>query len=773
MPEPADEPEIMERPPAVPTPLAMPESALVPGPDPEQRDLPAVLARLMKSQADLFDQLMDVQAVQHERFLRLWRTAPDAAPAHGPPTGQAPALTTLTRDELERLADGPIGEVFGPDFADIDSYPRQIRPPRPPLLVMDRVTAIERAEGPGTGTIRTETDVQPDAWYLDGAGHMSVGYAVEHVQAGLVLLSGLGVDRLIRGERVCRLLDLEFAFHGSPPAAGETFETEFTIDEHVEHAGTRLVAFHGGGRTGHERRLSIHRGRMGFFTEEQLSMPSNRPVGAVWNPEARPPHQDVPLDAPEIVPPMSRFGARRLRALAAGRPADCFGPGWDRTRTHVRTPRIGTGRPALLDEVTELDPAGGPWKRGRLMAAAAVAPDDWYFAAHFPGDPVVPGSLLLDAAYQALSFYLIALGFARDKDGWRFEPQPERTCRMRGRGQVTPAAASVTYEVLVRELSAHPCPALVADVSVSVAGAIVFTFEELSVRLVPGWPLDHWARLGPSRQQRTGDALPAATLGGLIGHQDPGPVAVDGDGRPVGYERILAAAWGRPSQAFGWGGADPDRPQSVPRLPGPPFLFVSRIRAIGPGPSDPGFWFEAEYDVPEEAWYFSENAAPVMPFAVLLETALQSCGCLVLVRDSQRAGSGRLCRDLDGSITARGEVPRGTRTLRTRVEVTSSADFGDVKIVSFAFRVHAYPDAGGAAHQDEPVLEGTTTMGLFTAAELAMQQGLSTTEDDRARLATPPDGTTVDLRDRPARLCGGPLRLPGPMLLMIDRVTGN
>jgi len=47
--------------------------------------------------------------------------------------------------------------------------------PEPPLLLVDRVTAIEGVAGSmGTGTIRTETDVREDAWYLHD-GRMPAG----------------------------------------------------------------------------------------------------------------------------------------------------------------------------------------------------------------------------------------------------------------------------------------------------------------------------------------------------------------------------------------------------------------------------------------------------------------------------------------------------------------------------------------------------------------------------------------------------------------------
>ena len=672
----------------------------------------------------------------HTRYLS--STTSGLATVPGPPiarrSGDGPIFD---RDALVTHATGRISDVFGPAFRAQDGFRRQVRMPAPPLLLADRVMELDAEPGSmGTGRIVTETDIRPDSWYVHD-GRMSTGMVIEGGQADLMLISFLGIDFINRGERVYRLLGCRTTFEDDLPGVGDTLRYEITIDEHHRIGETRLFSFRYDCTVDGRRCLSVRDGRAGFFSDDELAMAR----GVRWTAEGFKPCVAPRLDPPRVQPVPTTFTREQIGAFAEGRPYACFGQGFEMTEAHTRSPSVSPGNRLHLARVTSLSTAGGAWGRGHLAAEVDISADDWFFAGHFLEDPIMPGNLMLDAGAQAMAFYIAALGFTLDKDGWRFQPLKGQPFDVQCRGQIVPTTRTVVVELFVEEVISGPLPTLYADILVTANGIKTFHARRLGIQLVPDHPLE---------------AMPEL----LKGHVESERTA-QGDGVAFGYPAMLAAALGRPSAAYGSSCAQFDgSPRQGPRLPGPPYHCMSRVTHIDgeAGQMRAGARVEAAYDIPPDAWYFGDGGIAVMPLALLLEVALQPCGWLAgYLLDLVSAGAGFAFRNLDGVATMHAEVRPGDGVLRTTAQLTSVSRAGGIILVSFDVHCHV---SGRLVYETRP------GFGFFPREALETQAGLE--HGDARHLFEQRDDIAVRPVDRTLSGTG----LAAERLKMLDRITG-
>ena len=71
----------------------------------------------------------------------------------------------------------------------------------------------------------------------------------------------------------------------------------------------------------------------------------------------------------------------------------------------------------MMDRITEISEDGGEHGKGHVVAEFDITPDLWFFACHFPGNPIMPGCLGLDGLWQLTGFNL----------GWRSRVRSGRT----------------------------------------------------------------------------------------------------------------------------------------------------------------------------------------------------------------------------------------------------------------------------------------------------------------------------------------------------------
>jgi len=655
---------------------------------------------------------------------------------------RAPTGPTFDRRQLETLAGGRISSIFGPLFEQQDGFARQCRMPQPPLLLADRVLGIEGEPGSmGTGICWTETDIAPGSWYLHN-GMMPTGLLIESGQADLLLISWLGADFLNRDERVYRLLGCEITFHeGDQPAVGDTIRYQIHIDGHALLGDTRMFFFRYDARIDGRLVSSVRHGQAGFFSDRELA----NARGILWSPEDDDPLPEARCDPPPCCTEKRAFTREDVAAFADGDAFTCFGSGFEMAAAHQRTPSIPSGKMQLIDRVDAFDPTGGPWGRGHLKAGFHVPVDAWYYDGHFKNDPCMPGTLMAEAATQALQFHMAALGFSIDRDGWVFRPVTGEPFTFICRGQVIPDRAhDVTYEVFVEEVIGGDTPTVYAALLARCDGRKVFMCRRFGVKLVRGWPLD-------SRSIARTENSPSRL------------VSPEGD-VPGDYCALLACAWGRPSDAFGSMYAGFDGTAKVPRLPGPPYHCISRIVSVDCPPGRPtvGGQVVTAFDVDPDAWYFAEAGNGVMPFSVLSEILLQPCGWLASYMGFALAGDLRF-RNLDGSeAVMRREITPDAGTLTVEAFLEKSVVSGPMTLVFFDVVCRC---------GDDVVLTLRTDFGFFPPEALAAQKGLPATQERLKALSEESqEGSFPLIADEPPTdLHDG---LPSGKLAMVDTVTG-
>ena len=164
---------------------------------------------------------------------------------------------------------------------------------------------------------------------------------------------------------------------------------------------------------------------------------------------------------------MTKLSAYTKEQLIQCGQGELFGPG---------NAQLPVDNMLMMDRILKITDEDGAYGKGQILAELDSNPDLWFFGCHFPGDPVMPGCLGLDAMWQMVGFFL----------GWLGNPGHGRALgvgEVKFTGQVLPDAKKVTYTIDIKRVIARKLVLGIADGKMEVDGKVIYTAKDLRVGL--------------------------------------------------------------------------------------------------------------------------------------------------------------------------------------------------------------------------------------------------------------------------------------------------
>ncbi|MGL6121704.1 MAG: beta-ketoacyl synthase N-terminal-like domain-containing protein [Shewanella sp.] len=726
--------------------------------------------------------------------------------------------------DLVEYAEGDIANVFGPDYAIIDSYSRRVRLPTTDYLLVSRVTKLNAQMNQYQPcTMTTEYDIPVDAPYLID-GQIPWAVAVESGQCDLMLISYLGIDFENKGERVYRLLDCTLTFLGDLPRGGDTLRYDIAINHFARNGDTLLFFFSYECFVGDKLILKMDGGCAGFFTDKELADGKG-----VIHTEAEIKARNLALNNPNkprfnplLNCAQNQFDYSQIHKLLGADIGGCFGGAHAAHQAqHGLQPSLcfASEKFLMIEQVSNLEVHGGAWGLGSVQGHKQLEADHWYFPCHFKGDQVMAGSLMAEGCGQLLQFFMLHIGMHASaeaggvKNG-RFQPLENASQKVRCRGQVLPQSGLLTYRMEITEIGMSPRPYAKANIDILLNGKVVVDFQNLGVMIkeeaqctryladnatstadhVTNHTTKNVAKHAASAAPLASTTpllltaplmaqlpdLTAPTNKGVVPLKHvPAPIAPEGskyanrvpDTLPFTPYHMFEFATGNIENCFG-----PDfsiyRGLIPPRTPCGDLQLTTRVIAIDGkrGELKKPSSCIAEYEVPANAWYYSKNSHhAVMPYSVLMEISLQPNGFISGYMGSTLGFPGQelFFRNLDGNGKLLRKVDLRGKTIVNDSRLLSTVIAGSNIIQNFSFELSC---------DGEPFYQGKAVFGYFKGDALKNQLGI-----DNGKTTQPwhvQNGITADskinLLDKQHRSFNAPegqphYRLAGGQLNFIDK----
>ena len=343
---------------------------------------------------------------------------------------RVPDTVPFTPYHMFEFATGNIENCFGPEF----SIYRGMIPPRTPcgdLQVTTRVIEVngKRGDFKKPSSCIAEYEVPTDAWYFDKNNHeatMPYSILMEISLQPNGFISGyMGTTLGFPGlELFFRNLDGNGKMLRNVDLRGKTIRNDSRLLSTVM-AGTNIIQSFSFELSTDGVPFYEGKAVFGYFKGDALK-------------------DQLGLDNGKVTQPWH---------VAKGIAADTKVNLLDKSGRHFNAPasqphyRLAGGQLNFIDSVEIVD-NGGTEGLGYLYAERTIDPSDWFFQFHFHQDPVMPGSLGVEAIIETMQTYAISkdlgAGFKNPKFG-----QILSDIKWKYRGQINPLNKQMSMDVSI------------------------------------------------------------------------------------------------------------------------------------------------------------------------------------------------------------------------------------------------------------------------------------------------------------------------------------
>ena len=424
----------------------------------------------LKARADSLQQMSRLVQMQVQVANNMLGQSPQSNSKIEQKPVNKPAL--FNEEQVRQATQTSMASLFGPEFSIYEGRHFQCLPSGD-LQFVTRILSFsgEKHNFDLPASMVAEFDVSPDAWYFKDSAYPSLPYTALMeitLQTCGFLSASIGTPMLYpEQDYFFRVLDGEAVVE----ILTDYTTTTLTIDARLTRtrASKRAIAqdFEYSIRNGNQM---IYRGNASaaYFVASALNTHSGLDTSGpippwIESPEAKQhPKTRISLSSPDQAP--------------------------DYYRGNPELPHyhLGQRQMDLIDEAVVI-PGGGKAGQGYIYASRKNDPDAWFFSLHFNFDPVMPGSLGVEAVLQALQVYAIQQGLGSDFHSPHFALTPNQPLIWKFRGQVLTPHKNVSLEVHITSIKRESSQViLTGDASLWTDSTRIYEVPNASITIMEG-----------------------------------------------------------------------------------------------------------------------------------------------------------------------------------------------------------------------------------------------------------------------------------------------